>query len=159
MKAATSERISRVSLPDPAWRYLILFQSWNQLASWGGAMAATLSIVALVIWLIGDLRLIPETIAWGLLGGAWSLLFATKAQFSVRGAITSEEAEIERILSDFLYIQRKSMGGEKRFGQNLPTWLRWCDSDVIIVVHSGELVCTGPQLVIRRMRRTLLSSC
>lgn len=158
MKHTTSDRISQVTLPDPAWRYLVLFQSWNQVISWGGLMGATLSMVALCIWLVGDSRLIPETIAWGLSGGGWSLIFASKAQFSIRGVVTSENAELERILHECLYIEQKPRGQEKRFGQKLPSWLRWCDSDVTIVVRRGALVCTGPQLVIRRMRRKLLSS-
>ncbi|WP_147952382.1 hypothetical protein [Massilia sp. YMA4] len=159
MKSAASQRISRVVLPDPVWRYLILFQSWSQLFSWAGVMGASLSLVALVIWLLGDPRLIPETIACGLLGGTWSLLFATKAQFSIRGPATSEKAEIERILTDCLYIEQKPVGQEKRFGQKLPALLRWGDSDVTIVVRSGALVCTGPQLVIRRLRSMLVRSC
>lgn len=154
-----AERISPVTLPDPAWRYLLLFQSWNQLVSWSVCMGATLSVVALLIWLAGDVRLIPVTLAWGLFGGTWSLMFATKAQFSIRGVVTSEKAEIERMLNDCMYAEQKPRGQEKRFGQKLPTWLRWGDSDVTIVVRGGALVCTGPQLVIRRIRRTLLSSC
>ncbi|WEF35361.1 hypothetical protein [Pseudoduganella chitinolytica] len=122
-------------------------------------MGAALSAVAMVIWLVGDPRLIPETLAWGAFGGAWSLLFATKAQFSIRGAVGSEKAEIEKVLKDCLYTEQERVGQEKRFGQKLPAWLRWGDSDVTIVVRSGALVCTGPQLVIRRMRKVLLSSC
>lgn len=159
MNDTAAGRISPVTLPDPGWRYLILFQSWSQFVSWGGLMGVTLSLVALVIGLVGDARLIPETIAWGAFGGAWSLLFATKAQFSIRGAVPSEKTEIEKILTDCLYIEQQPVGQEKRFGQNQPSWLRWGDSDVTIVVRNGALVCTGPQLVIRRMRSMLLRSC
>lgn len=159
MNDTAAGRISPVTLPDPAWRYLILFQSWNQFVSWSGLMGVTLSLVALVIGLVGDSRLIQETIAWGAFGGAWSLLFATRAQFSIRGAVASEKAKIDKVLKDCLYTEQKPVGQEKRFGQKLPAWLRWSDSDVTIVVRNGALVCTGPQLVIRRMRRTLLRSC
>lgn len=158
MKRTTSDRISHVTLPDPAWRYLVLFQSWSQVISWGGLMGATLGMVALCILLVGDFQLIPETIAWGLFGGSWSLIFATKAQFSIRGVVTSEKAEIERILYDCLYVEQKPRGQEKRFSLTLPTWLRWCDSEVTIVLRNGALVCTGPQLIIRRIRRKLVSS-
>jgi hypothetical protein len=159
MRHRSAERISPVTLADPVWRYLVLFQSWNQLISWGALMGATMSVVALLIWLVGDVRLIPTTLMWGLFGATWSLVLATKAQFSIRGAVISEKEEIEQMLNDCMYAEQKPMGQEKRFRQKLPTWLRWQDSDVTIVMRGGALVCTGPQLVIRRIRRALLSSC
>ncbi|WP_181259360.1 hypothetical protein [Pseudoduganella armeniaca] len=154
---AVSGRISRVTLPDPTWRYVVLFQSWRQFISWGGWMGGTLSVVAVLVWLVGDIRLIPQISASGLLGGAWSLLFATRAQLAVRGVVRSEEAEVERVLHDCGYVEQTAVDQEKRFVQKLPAWLRWGESDVTIAVRGESLVCTGPQLVIRRMRRALRS--
>jgi hypothetical protein len=159
MTCHASDRISSITLPDPAWRYLILFQSWRQFLSWTSLIGATMSIVAALIWLVGDVRLMSTTITAGVLGATWSLVFATKAQFSIRGAAGSETANLERIIKECWYFEHASTGQEKRFGQKLPNWLRWSESNVTIVQRGDMTVYTGPQLVIRKLRKTLLASC
>jgi hypothetical protein len=149
-------RVSHIVLPDPFWRYFILFQSWEQFFSWLVATGSVIAVGAVVIWQFGDPQLIPQCAAAAFFGGAWSLIFASKAQFSIRAPTASEKVECERILKECLYVELGSTMNEKRFVQNMPRLLRWSDSDVSIVDRGGVVIFTGPQTVIRRMRRLML---
>lgn len=156
MNRNASDRISAIIHPDPAWRYFILFQSWPQFISYAAIMAIVVAVASFLMWLAGDAHLIPECVGWGSFGGLWSVLAASKVQFSIRAPTTSEKATCEKMLDEWKYVKRSSTAHEKRFGQNLPRFLRWSDSDVTIVERDGVVVCTGPQMLIRRMRKLVL---
>lgn len=156
MKRNASDRISSVVLPDPVWRYLILFQSWNQFFSCAALLAIVAVITAFLLWLAGDVHMFTDLMGAALFGGVWAVVAATKAQFSIRSPTTSEKARFETMLDEWRYVMRSSSTHEKRFGQNLPRFLRWSDSDVTIVERDGKVICTGPQMLIRKMRKLVL---
>lgn len=158
MQRDAGTAVSKITLPDPYWRYLILFQSWPQFLSCTLGLAGLFSAVATLIWLFGDVRLIPVTLTGGLLGCTPSLLATGKAQFSIKAAALPEQAAAARVLEEWNYVEKNGAGQDKRFRQNLPSWLRWNESDVTIGARDGAIVYTGPQLAIRVMRKAALSA-
>ncbi|QGZ42084.1 hypothetical protein IP92_04464 [Pseudoduganella flava] len=158
MHSDSTNRVSQITLPDPYWRYLILFQSWTQLLSWAVAMAGVIGTVWLLIWLFGDHRLILGTLPAALVGGTPSLLFVGKARFSVSATALPEQAAAAAVLDEWNYVAVRGAGQDKQFRQKLPSWLRWTESEVTIGKRDGVIVYTGPRLLIRFMRKAALSA-
>lgn len=147
---------SRVTFPKSPWRYILLFQSWGQLLSWGVLVISTNVIINLALVLSKTELLPPEGVLIGtVLGSLFSVVMVLPAKlfFNFYSGHVLQSVTME--LTELAYIMVESDDHRLVYRQNLHRLLRWNEGDVIIEYGDDCLVVKGPFIIIKKIQKNI----
>lgn len=150
--------ISALAYPYPLWRYLLLFQSGSQLASWLFCVLASAWLMHALLRGMGEAPPAEALLGGMALGSLVSVCMVLPARFCVAPA----EAGSMRILLDTLaflgYVHEQRLGTSDVYRQKLPRVLRWEEGEVRIARLGGEIVVSGPRSIVGAMRKAVVKA-
>lgn len=146
-----------VTFSRPAWRYLLLFQSWSQLQSWALFVIA-MNVLIYCVLRLSETRVLPVegALIGTVLGSLCSVIMVLPTQFIV----TSNRDYLFNSLSSELkgrgYVLLGSQKDIVIYRQNLPRLLRWDEGNVAIERTADCLIVKGPFMMVKKVRNSLL---
>lgn len=152
---AAAPSVSDVTFPHPAWRYLLLFQSWQQLRSWGLRVLVALVLVNYLLT-FANAGLRHAVLAGAVLGSLPSVVMALPTRFVVSACPDRVVRTLASELEALGYVSQGSRAGVALYRQNLPRLLRWDERNVRIERAGDRLIVTGPFMILKKARRFLL---
>lgn len=148
--------VSSVTFPKPAWRYLLLFQSWSQLQSWGFFVIAAVVMVNGLLGLfdIGDLP-VTAILVGAALGALGSVIAVLPTEFLVRWSSNHPFRSLTSELEGLGYVLQAAQADTVVYRQNLPRLLRWDEGNVVIERAGDRLIVKGPLVIVKKIRHAL----
>jgi cadmium resistance protein CadD (predicted permease) len=149
--------VSSVTFPKPAWRYLLLFQSWSQLQSWGVCVLAMLVLIHLFFGLSDTHELPMQTVAMGaVLGSLASVVMVLPSTFVVSACPERVVHALTSELEVLGYVLQGSQAGTLVYRQKLPRLLRWDEGNVTIARAGDRIIVTGPLMILKKAQHFLV---
>lgn len=149
--------ISKIKFPHPAWRYLLLFQSWSQLQSWSALILGTIIIINGIIIFFG-VKLLPleGVLAGAIIGSLCSLFTVLPAEFELSQCSIKLLALVKSEIESLGYVQRESEKGLTVYQQNLPKIFRWQEGNVCVTQSGVNVNVRGAFIIVLKVQRSLL---
>lgn len=149
--------VSSVTFLKPAWRYLLLFQSWSQLQSWGFCVLAMLVLIHLFFGLSDTHELPMLTVAMGaVLGSLSSVVMVLPATFVISACPERVVHSLTSELEVLGYVLQGSQAGTLVYRQKLPRLLRWDEGNVTIARAGDRIIVTGPLMILKKAQHFLV---
>lgn len=153
-----ASNISRLTFPQPAWRYLLLFQSWNQLQSWGCSVVAALVLISSLLTFLEPRFLTFEGMLVGaVLGSLCSVIMVLPTEFVVRPRSDHLFATLKSEVEALGHVLLDSRTDAAVYRQKMPRYWRWDEGNVTIERVGKGLVVRGPLVIVLKVRRSLVS--
>jgi hypothetical protein len=150
--------VSSITYPCPAWRYILLFQSWSQFQSWCAiVLAATFCVQVLMSFLGEPLLPIGGVLCGIALGSLFSVVMVVPAQFSVSPISQKSLHFLMSQLGEMHYVRGATSAECSVFQQNLPRVFRWDEGNVTILNRDNKIVVSGALAILKKIHRSLLN--
>lgn len=152
--------ISDLSFPLKKWRYLIVFQSGSQVASWVVMILSCLVMISYFLVLDNNPKIPHDTVLLSaVFGSSFSLFSVLHVKFTAQDNGLGVLSEIECHLLKMNYVEDERYRGGVVYRQNLPRLLRWNEGNVRISTQDSILTVSGAYITVRHLRRRLMKSC
>lgn len=151
--------VSDLIFPLPLWRYILIFQSWQQLRSWTIIVSGSaLSFYFLVNFL--SFKSLPiEVVLLGVtFGSIFSVIMVAPVEFRFTRKTDRLLCNLVDELYDIGYIQESQIERTKIFRQKLPSWLRWNEGNVVIERYNDEILVKGGVFILTKLRNFVKKS-
>ncbi|MFN3791259.1 hypothetical protein [Massilia sp.] len=148
--------ISKTYFPLPLWRYILIFQSWQQLLSWMVIVSATAFSVYFLLNIL-DPRSVPiEAILLGVaFGSMFSVIMVIPVEIHFKGKTNRLTYILVEKLYSVGYIQDSQAGEITTFKQKFSSRLKWTEGNVVIKKLDHEIVVTGGWFILGNLRRAI----
>lgn len=151
--------VSKLVFPRPIWRYLLLFQSWAQMQSWGFYVTILLALMSSIFAFLKPRFLPVEGVLIGtVLGSLVSLIMVLPAEFVVRSRSSRVFSSLTRQLEGLGYVLQDSRMDAVVYRQKLPRYLRWDEGNVTIKLSGDRYVVKGAMSIVIKVRHSLISN-
>ena len=145
--------VSKLSFPLPLWRYILIFQSWQQLRSWTFIVSGIVLSFCLFFEFLALKSMPIDVVLFGVIfGSIFSVIMVAPVEFRLKRKTDRLVCALVDQLYDIGYIQESQAEGTKIFRQKLPSWLRWNEGKVTIANNNNEILVKGGVFVLSKLR-------
>ena len=150
--------VSPLEFPHPAWRYVLLFQSWMQVQSWAILILGAALVTTSVLKLVEAGTMPPEVVVGVVFGSLFSVLMVLPAQFTLATEACHLLEALESELGKLGYVRLAEEAGNLVYRQDLPRLLRWDEGNVAMTNSDLGAAVKGPVFIVWKLRRALLDN-
>lgn len=151
-----TDSISKTYFPLPFWRYLLIFQSWQQFRSWITIVSGTALSVYFLLNIFDPKSVPMEAILLGVaLGSMFSVIMVIPVEIHFKGKPERLSYILIEKLYNIGYTQDSQAGKTTTFKQKFSSWLRWNEGNVVVKKFDHEIVVTGGWFILGNLRRAI----
>lgn len=148
--------VSELKFPLPFWRYILIFQSWQQLRSWIIIVSGTTLSIYFIMNSLTLTSLPIDVVLLGVsFGSIFSVIMVIPVEFHFKASTNRLVRTLVETLYDVGYIQESETEKTKFYRQKLPQWLRWREGNIEIERKNDEVSVKGGIFILCKLRQRI----